>query len=473
MKTGELVAQTWVAANNGLLFKLTPSPSQAGKEYCSINGSLHRYHNQGANNANDFSHADLCNVISALSEHFHLRPSQSIIRGLEFGINVSLPVSAQSFLRGVVCLPDKPFAPLNIEPVKVKVGWICQRSEYALKIYDKGKQSGTPVDNLVRVELKVSKMRWLEPIGIYTLADLTDKGKLARLGELLVSQFSEVIFYDRSIPLASLTQRERLKLEQFTNPIRWKEGSRQTRYKMRRKMNEFMIRHGATDTMQNALCTIQKKWLEMLNEPQKKGDDFTMFKSDLTAHERVTISPLECTVNTSPITTLNKGQFFCPQFDQNPPLEMGGAAHQNQRTFCPECGRDISRQKVGSKFCSETLFGKSARRCRDKSTTRKRTQQKQATRQMEVDALNYLVALFPTARINLSIERRGADRCIVCDWQTLPTLLPLEWRKVCRVSAQLPDGNYKTLTTKRAKDLIKFLNLQTISNGQRKAKRKP
>lgn len=39
-----------------------------------------------------------------------------------------------------------------------------------------------------------------------------------------------------------------------------------------------------------------------------------------------------------------------------------------QQRFCLSCGRDISEQKKGSKYCSEKLYGKSVKSCRNKDS---------------------------------------------------------------------------------------------------------
>lgn len=39
--------------------------------------------------------------------------------------------------------------------------------------------------------------------------------------------------------------------------------------------------------------------------------------------------------------------------------------------ICVTCGRDITDQKSGSQFCSEKVFGKEAKKCRNQNSNRR------------------------------------------------------------------------------------------------------
>ncbi|HEY8401336.1 MAG TPA: hypothetical protein VIK89_08745 [Cytophagaceae bacterium] len=40
----------------------------------------------------------------------------------------------------------------------------------------------------------------------------------------------------------------------------------------------------------------------------------------------------------------------------------------DNKRYCKSCGRDISGQKLNSVFCSEKIFGKEAKKCRNKDS---------------------------------------------------------------------------------------------------------
>lgn len=455
-RTGEVVAGTISAEHNGLKFKIVPSANNPGIVYCQITGSLHRFHNEGGHNGNDFPYTALKAVIDHLGEAFAVDPARSWLRGLEFGVNIDLPITARAFLNGIICLPDKEFTPLNIE--RVKVGVICQRTEYGLKIYDKGLQTGEPVNNLLRVEVKVNKMRYLHRrVDIRTLADLADRDKLASLGDLLAELFGMVVFYDGSIDPARLSSKESLCLEQFTNAHRWRCMGYQARHKFAQRMAEFMTQHGANAVKENALLALKNKWILLLfeNGPQKKGDDFTAIFGEVTADKKVMISPLECRVKSSP---------YCDKKTTKKEKRGKGGNSSDydefrERTLCIVCKRDISGQKKGSRFCSSRLFGKGARRCRDHHHGRQRTARRQAARQMEREALEVLLQTFPPAAVRLSIYWRAesGSQYLTIRQDRVPPLDPRTMRRVYLVEAEA-DGQVHRFTGSRARHFLTTTN---------------
>lgn len=53
-----------------------------------------------------------------------------------------------------------------------------------------------------------------------------------------------------------------------------------------------------------------------------------------------------------------KGECFVPS--------NSSAIHSlTDKRYCLTCGRDITNQKTGSKFCSEKLYGREAKKCRN------------------------------------------------------------------------------------------------------------
>ena len=458
--TGEVIPQTLAASYQGLAFKIRPSRERPGAFYLEIVGSLHRYHNKGGVNAGDFSRADLEQVIGELRERFQVDPARSVLRGLEFGVNIELPGPAEEFLKGVICMPDKKFGRLNID--RPKLGRILTRTEYDLKIYSKSAQAELVADNVLRVELKAKKMRYLSKYGIHCLTDLLEPEKLLALGRELLSVLADVVFYDGSILPSALTARERKKLEEFCNAHRWENCTKDVRYKSKKAMHRFFALHGGDRPKWSALFQVGNKWLQLAAPPQKKGDDFTAYFETLAAEKKATISPLECRVKSSPNTNQNnrgasqrkKGRFSTDFGRPDTP--------ENERTFCPVCGRDISRQKKGSRYCSEKHFGHKARRCRDRAAGLARTARKQAARKAEQLAALQLLELMPLAAYELVICWRTAAGSRSATLHGHAVDLPPDFLvyRVYRLTAQvLPGGAVQEFTSKRARFIINhFIN---------------
>jgi hypothetical protein len=231
-RTGETLQQTRISKYNGLLFKITPSRINPGLHHCQLEGSLHKYFNEGRHNANDFHLPELITVITELSKQFDIA-GISKLSNLELGVNITLPIPVSKFLKMVVCMPDRKFTQLNIE--KQRVGKVCAKQDHHFKIYDKGLQANSTKNNLLRVELAVKKMRILKPYGIETIQDLTNPVKVAGLGQYIARLFSEVVIIDPAIKKNTLTKQQQNKLKDYDNPRYWERLTKGQRYKQKQK----------------------------------------------------------------------------------------------------------------------------------------------------------------------------------------------------------------------------------------------
>ena len=166
--TGELKDGTEIAHYKGLTFVITASKAYLNRVYCSLRGSLHKYFNNGKSNANDFSHSDLVGVIYDLFTKFGIDPNTAVLRNLEFGVNIYTSISAKSLINNLVALHSDAFTEFKVNGSKIGKGIGKQR--YKLKVYDKGKQENLTIQNLVRVEIAVKKMHYLNPYDIVTVS---------------------------------------------------------------------------------------------------------------------------------------------------------------------------------------------------------------------------------------------------------------------------------------------------------------
>lgn len=456
METGEVVPQTLDASYNGLTFKIRPSSEYGNSDYMEVVGSLHKYHNEGGNNANDFSRSSLANVITDLSDRFHIDPIRSPLRGLEFGVNIVLPYSVDKFLKSIICMPDKEFVRINVD--KPSMGRVCRRSEYEVKIYDKSMQANIPASNILRIELKVKKMRFVAKYGIKTLADLLQADKLLVLGKVLMATMWDVVFYEYGFLPPQLTSRERKKLEEYTNPHRWRNATKDQRYKLKKSMRKFLLLHGGNGLIASALLEVHNKWLKLVECPQIMGDDFTAFYRTLSADKKAMISPLECRVNMSPLDSIGGN---LKQTDKKVDFPHQNHPHDlplNERTFCMVCGRGISRQKKGSLYCSEKHFGRGARRCRDKAYGIKRTQRQRLARELEEKEALRLLHKLPASNIQIKIywKTKTGLRQAVTLWDEvdcIPDILPY---RIYRLEAiEPPNLTPQIFTSWRARMIVK------------------
>ena len=280
MRTGERIPEPLKARHEGLLFEIIPKQRNPDHSYLVLQGSLHKYFNGGDHNHNDFTLSDVQGVISSLKD-FSIVPELAGLRNLEFGINLRLGFPARRLIRSIVCLGNDPFEQMNIR--RMDLGRWCDRTEYRVKIYDKGRQSNLKVNDLVRIELAVKRMRYLSRFGIRSLDDLTDPRKVSQLGDHLAGVFSQIILYDHGINRNQLTPRERERLAYFLNPNYWQGLERKKRYKKRLRFEALKSKYSASDLQKDIAILIVKKWEYLVGYHQErevqKSQDLESFGS--------------------------------------------------------------------------------------------------------------------------------------------------------------------------------------------------
>lgn len=338
-RTGEV--KEYTANYNGLTFEIV------NNQYLNISGSLHKFWNSsqggGEYNYNDFSFSNLAGVINDLCKSFDLLPENCLLENLEFGVNISSQVPVKDVLRSAINHKGKPFTQ---EYLKNKYFRECERQRYIIKIYDKGLQYGRP-ENILRFENKVIKMFHIQETGVQCLADLLDPAKLTRLGVILASNFNDILFYDYTTP----KDRERPLMTQGQTPAFWLnllETNPNSYYKKRIRFKDLVKKNGTQDFQEIIGGLIAQKWNELLTSTPEILQKLTGgAKQDFTE-----------------INHSDKG--LKPVILEPPLNTQGGGAEAPPRRYCLTCGRDISNQRVNSKFCSAKFVGyREAHRCRN------------------------------------------------------------------------------------------------------------
>lgn len=382
-RTGEIPQEPRLAVYNGLKFKITPSQSSPELNYYNIEGSLHRFFNAGGSNVNDFTFTDLKTTVNQLQRQFGIIPANTPIRNIEFGINLELPIKADQFLKYLISTPTKRFTDLSID--KIKIGKVCTKHEYQLKIYNKGKQAATGIDNMIRIEIKVKKMRYLQSkCNISFLADLMQPANIEALGCILVENVSGLIMYDNSIKFETLTNREKIQISNFRNPLHWESMNYRQRSKQLIQFKTLLRKHKSNDIHQNFIEMIKSKWQQLslnfdepktITESRPKQAENHPANEPFPALKKGMFSPLEYRVKTTPLDPLKST------------IKKDNEKLPGKSKICPICGRDISHQKPNSIYCSESLYKKEGKKCRNRATQIKRTERLRKQRSIEVTNL--------------------------------------------------------------------------------------
>jgi hypothetical protein len=469
-RTGEILHRSREAEYKNLVFKITPSDklkTETNEAYhCTFKGSLHKYSNDGYHNANDFSITDFNKHVQELAPVFDISPKGSVIRQFEYGVNILLPatMTVNKFLRSVISTPTKRFATVNTE--KLKVGKMVSFSQFDIKLYDKGSQSGTIKNRLLRVELKIKDTRFLEQYGLkeprrpITLHQLTNTAFAAGLGEVLLKVFNDIIFIERGLNTAHLSPKEREQLTKYQNPLYWEECNRRKRYKDKIRYQHLVDKCDPSDLIPEIKKLLADKVEKMTFYGQKKGDILATRTNESEAEKRGRSRDINVARNCPPIPSKNN-----PGQNQNNSVSDSEKRTEKTKRVCASCGRDISHQRTGSKFCSEKFYGIQAKRCRNKaSNTARNTKLKQA-RKIETEALELLTRKYLHSDLKITYTRNDGKHTRTSSRK----IKPIPWRKrqkiiSVRVKAPPPVG-VVTLTTLRAKKFIKLITHPGIAPG--------
>lgn len=371
--TGEIQRKPRTATYKGVTFTVTPS--MLNDQRLTLAGSLHKYHNGGTVNSGRFTLADIQTAVHDLSIRFGVEPDSTLVENVEIGVNVALPFCPSRVIDAAIVCQNKPFT--LFDGSKPKLGKRCVLSDYEVKYYDKGKQSGDPRAHVLRVEVKVKKMRYLDAYGVVLLADLTNPAKVRPLVEVLLSAINATVFIDPRADLANLTPSEQAAYYQHRDPLTWSRpaiaGDRWKRQDYRQRLNRLLKKCNAFDYGRDLLNRVVEEWQVLAdvagNTPTNSHENGLN-----EADKKATFSPLEYVGESVAKPTIEKGEgettYFLPDSPKN--------------KCCVSCGKPLIGQQDNSRFCSEKYNGhKAARQCRNRDSNKRRTKRNKVMRAKE------------------------------------------------------------------------------------------
>jgi hypothetical protein len=198
-----------------------------------IEGSIHKYRNNGKHNYDDFSCKDAIEVIKGLCNDFEIDPYRTEVNNLEVGVNVILPFPVKLVLDNLVTYKGDWFKPEVEDGIRY---YQCKKKQFYIKIYDKGLHFNLP-DNVLRFEIKVIRKQYFErcKIPIYWLSDLMNPDIYPQLAELLTATFKDILFNDNRIEINGLNETEQIIYYKGSNPNTWEGKSKTEREKKERQ----------------------------------------------------------------------------------------------------------------------------------------------------------------------------------------------------------------------------------------------
>lgn len=183
---------------------------------------MHKYWNNGAHNYNDFKIDSVVWVLNDLKTKFDIEPGQCILKCLEIGINITPPIATNTILDNCFLHKTKPFEyQKNSDEGKYKQ---VQHSQYLIKIYNKALHyisKGFEIDTeIMRFEIKYTKMQKINERGIFNLQDLINYG-LHNFKQDLLKEWENVLYFDNTTRIDPLSTKTKNALQEYSNPNYW------------------------------------------------------------------------------------------------------------------------------------------------------------------------------------------------------------------------------------------------------------
>lgn len=332
-------------------------------------GSFHKQHH-GGTNWQDFTFTQFVEVVTSVCITLGL-PRNMQLSNVEVGANIIPPIPTAEVLRCII--QHKTTAPV---PFRDGKGIEIRHAAYKFKIYDKALHYGRP-GQLLRFEVAIRKMRQLTRYGVRTLSDLMEPTVWAALQGYLLARFDELLILEPGLHPEGLRPAEVELLANTGNASYWEGMDKRRRSEKRKMLNGIYTRH-APDGLKATLRRLIAAKLEELNDgptPDLCTDGVT---TTATITPR-TFSPMGAPRFIGP----KKGQprTFAPYTIRGAKVRVQDAGEEVAEVrHCLTCGRDISDQDPRSQVCSERIYGKAGKACRNKLSNRSLTLRRMAVR---------------------------------------------------------------------------------------------
>lgn len=255
------VCGKWLTAYfKGLKFKIYDGKD--GYRKIIIEGSLHKYKNDGLHNFDDFNRSNLDYVLLDIYRKFNISPCDIILTQLEIGVNITPPVETIKILNACIFHKTSPFKWIF---TKDEGNYIqVQHNGYYVKIYDKQKHYNSKGYNIptkiLRFEIKYKREKLgmdlcqKTPISLHDILSF----RLSSFQDFLTREWLNILYFDSSsVP-------EDLK-SQYSNPYFW-QGLNYEQFKYNRKKLNLFISNNPSNIRDEVLRKIKEKTLHLSKE---------------------------------------------------------------------------------------------------------------------------------------------------------------------------------------------------------------
>ena len=348
-----------------------------------IKGSIHKFYNNGLNNATRFTFEDFEKAVNKLST-FGVNPKTAILRGFEIGLNLDTTIcriSNKTFLDSILYCKGAERSDMEING-KMGLGYTYKTTNTKYKFYNKSEQAQIQTSELLRIETKFSRMRAVENYGLRTLSDLLNKEKLSKLIiDKYLKAIDETIFFEWELIKSTrkIPTKYKSKFKDLRNPDWWIKDERSRKERFRNKLLlEKLVNLYAKRNIKNILKDLILLELQAFART-KKGYEYTEFES---------LKNWNKPDNAQKKGTNAQRIVGCDSHDQR--------EGKKKKKYCLICGKEITGQKTDSKYCNDQ------RKCRDKAYNLKVSETRKKKKSDEEKKILKILNRFGN---NLSITR--------------------------------------------------------------------
>ncbi|QQR87547.1 MAG: hypothetical protein IPJ76_04785 [Flavobacteriales bacterium] len=228
------------------------------------------------------------------------------------------------------------------------------------KWYDKADQNDMEGE-LLRAENADHKMAavkaaiWPNPKDrrTVTLADLLDPAVWQALQTLALRRFDELLILEPDLNTDGLSEKDLALLSNAMRPEYWKGLKRSTRCDQRRRLDRIIMERGRSHLKAELRQLITDKFTAAIDMDAR---------TNCPRVQPVAMVPTDTPDRTYCSLVIKEHNVRSEVSEQNDVVEV---------RRCPECDRDITHQDPRSEVCSERLYGKEGKRCRNARSNRK------------------------------------------------------------------------------------------------------
>ncbi|MEQ9168308.1 MAG: hypothetical protein RLO12_18765 [Fulvivirga sp.] len=226
-----------------------------------LKGSFHKTKNGNRHNYDDFYFYQLLHEVERIEHEYKLSLMNANIKSIEFGVNITPPRSTRKILDGIMYYKTKRFEFERVGRRGLRGNFkVAELQRFRIKFYDKRVQYNL-VNELLRYEIKVKKMAYLEKLGLSTISDLKHQNLRKGLGKILTDVWNQVLIYDFTIN--SRDQSDSKLIDKYSNPNYWsklRETVSRKKYLTEVKRCEIISSENGDDLKRILGIRFKKKW---------------------------------------------------------------------------------------------------------------------------------------------------------------------------------------------------------------------